>query len=166
MEHVLHLHGVHDQPERIVLTQADYEAHYGDIVTTVDGIPTQTSLDRIPRKVVWSLLLTYPTLFVGLSLDDPALHYILGIIRADFRRGRHLDHFAIMGAESDEEEGILRDRWIREGITPIFYRVVKSPEFGTDHSNIKTLVADLGTQLAVDVGLDSLGRFSRRMLDL
>jgi hypothetical protein len=166
-EFVLHLHGTHDHPERVILAASDYRERYGD-VTTVDheGLPVHRTLDDIPRKVVWALLVTYPTLFVGFSLNDPALRHILRVTSADFQRGRYLDHFAIVGAESEEEEQKLVDAWAGYGITPIFYRVVRSPELGRDHSNLTTLVAAFGTELQVNLGLDPIGALTDRMLEL
>jgi hypothetical protein len=166
-EFVLHLHGLHDQPERVVLAASDYHERYGDIIAVGgDGLPVHRTLEDIARKVIWALLVTYPTLFVGFSLSDPALKHILGVTSADFQRGRYLDHFAIVGAESEEEERKLADAWRAHGITPVFYRVVRSKELGPDHSNLTTLVADFGAELQVDLGLDPIGALTDRMLEL
>jgi SIR2-like domain len=165
-EFVLHLHGVHNHPERVVLAASDYSERYGDF-TAVDreGLPAHRTLDDILPKVIWTLLVTHPTLFVGFSLTDPALKHLLRVTSADFQRGWHLDHFAIVGAESEEEERKLTDAWRKYGITPIFYRVVRSRELGRDHSNLKTLIAALGAELHVDLGLDPIGALTDRMLE-
>jgi hypothetical protein len=119
------------------------------------------------RKVVWTLLVTYPTLFVGFSLEDPALRHILRVISADFQRGRSLGHYAIAGADSEEEQAKATLRWKEHGITPVFYRIVRSQGLGPDdHSNLTTLVAGLGAELGVNHGLDPIGDFTNRMLDL
>jgi hypothetical protein len=167
-EFVLHLHGVHDHPDRIVLAGSDYRERYGDFTTLdPDGLPGYRTLDSIPRKVVWALLVTYPTLFVGFSLDDPALKHILGVTSGDFDRGRYLNHFAILGAESEEEKQKLALAWKPHGITPVFYRLVRSRGLSPDdHSNLTALVAGLGTELGVDHGLDPIGTFTDRMLGL
>jgi SIR2-like domain len=166
-EFVLHLHRVHDHPERVVLAASDYGDRYGDF-STVDheDLPVHRTLDDIPRKVVWMLLVTYPTLFVGFSLADPALRHILRVTSADFQRGRYLDHFAIVGADSPEEEQKLLRAWRAYGITPIFYRVVSSPELGREHSNLTGLVAGLGAELGLNLGLDPIGALTDRMLEL
>ncbi len=164
---VLHLHGVHNHPERVVLAASDYRERYGDFnAVDREGLPIHRILDDIPRKVVWTLLVTYPTLFVGFSLADPALRHILRVTSADFQRGRYLDHFAIVGAESRENEQQLSTAWGAYGITPIFYRVVRSPGLGTDHSNLATLVSGLGSEIGVDLGLDRIGALTDRMLEL
>ena len=166
-EFVLHLHGTYDHPERVVLAASDYRDRYGDFRAVDDtGLPVHRTLDDIPRKVVWALLVTHPTLFVGFSLGDPALKHILQVTSADFQRGRYLDHFAIVGAESDEDERKLADAWSAYGITPIFYRIVRSLELGRDHSNLTALVAGLGAELRIDLGLDPIGALTDRMLEL
>ena len=165
---VLHLHGVHDHPERVVLAASDYRERYGDFTTEdADGLPVHRTLDVLLRKVVWTLLVTHPTLFVGFSLNDPALRHILRVVSADFQRGRSLGHFAIVGAESEEEEARFSIEWKAHGITPVFYRVVRSRGLAPDdHSNLTALVADLGKELRVDLGLDPIGSFTDRMLEL
>jgi hypothetical protein len=113
------------------------------------------------------LLVIHPTLFVGFSLKDPALRHILSVTSADFQRGRSLGHFAIVGARSEEEEQKLTLAWRSNGITPVFYRVLRSPGLGTDdHSNLATLVAAFGGELGVPLGLDPIGDFTDRMLEL
>jgi hypothetical protein len=167
-EFVLHLHGVHDHPDRVILAASDYSKGYGDFTSSdPDGLPLHLTLDVILRKVIWALLVTYPTLFVGFSLNDPALKHILKVTSADFQRGRSLGHYAIVGARSEDEEQKRRLAWKPHGITPVFYRIVRSPGLGTDdHSNLATLVAAFGAELGVDLGLDPIGDFTDRMLDL
>jgi SIR2-like domain len=167
-EFVLHLHGVHDHPERIVLAASDYRERYGDFVTEdPDGRPVHRTLDVMLRKVIWTLLVTYPTLFVGFSLNDPALKHILRVVSTDFQRGRFLGHFAITGADSDEEERKRTLEWNEYGITPVFFRIVRSHGSGPDdYSNLTTLVTNFGADLGVDLGLDPIGAFTGRMLEL
>ena len=167
-EFVLHLHGVHDHPDRVILAASDYKNGYGDFTSSdPDGLPVHLTLDVRLRKVVWALLVTYPTLFVGFSLNDPALRHILMVTSADFQRGRFLGHYAIVGARSEDEEQKLRLAWRRYGITPVFYRIVRSPGLSTDdHSNLATLVEAFGAELGVHLGLDPIGDFTDRMLDL
>lgn len=166
-DHVLHLHGVHDHPERVVLASSDFRARYGDFTTEdPDGLPVHRTLDVILRKVIWALLVTHPTLFVGFSLNDPALRHILRVVSADFQRGRSLGHFAIVGADSDEEEVKRAREWKAYGITPVFYRIVRSGRPGPDdHSNLVALVADFGADLRVDIGIDPISDFTKRMLE-
>jgi hypothetical protein len=167
-EFVLHLHGVHEHPDRVILAASDYRKGYGDFTSSdADGLPVHLALDVRLRKVIWALLVTYPTLFVGFSLNDPALRHILMVTSADFQRGRSLGHYAIVGARSDDEEQKLRLAWRKYGITPVFYRVVRSPGLGTDdHSNLAALVAAFGAGLGVSLGPDPIGDFTDRMLDL
>lgn len=158
---------MHDHPDRVVLAASDYGEAYGDFTgSDSDGLPVHRTLDVLLRKVIWTLLVTYPTLFVGFSLNDPALRHILRVTSADFQRGRSLGHFAVVGAESEEEERKHHLEWKKYGITPVFYRVVRSPEFGSDHSNLEALVARFGTGLGIDLSRDPIGALTDRMLEL
>lgn len=59
-EFVLHLHGLHDHPDRVVLAASDYDERYGDIIgADGDGLPVHRTLDDIARKVIWALLEGY-----------------------------------------------------------------------------------------------------------
>jgi hypothetical protein len=174
---VLHLHGVYSNPEGVVLAASDYDERYGDIAhLDVDGRPAHRSLDDPTRKVIWALLATHPTLFVGFSLSDPALRHILSVTSADFRRGRHLDHYAILGSGSQEEERKSAVLARGHGITPVFYRITRSNDLPEDHSDLEALVAGLGADLGldtglvdnglVDTGLDRIGALTETMLGL
>jgi hypothetical protein len=163
---VLHLHGYYRHPERVVLAASDYRARYGDYESLgEDERPAQRALNTIAIKVTWAILVTHPVLFVGFSLSDEALRYLLRVTQADFFRGRHLDHFALVPSRSDEEEATLDEAWMRFGITPIYYRVVDS-ELGVDHSNLDALIEFLGRELGVEVATDPLTAFTATMLEL
>jgi hypothetical protein len=171
-ESVLHLHGVYNNPEGVVLAASDYDRRYGDIASQdSDGRPSHRNLEDLTRKVIWALLATHPTLFVGFSLTDPALRHILSVTSADFQRGRHLDHYAFLGSESEEERRRQSDLARIQGITPIFYRVARPKDLPPDHSDLETLVADLGADIdvdtgLVDTGLDRIGALTDKMLGL
>ena len=167
-EFVLHLHGVHDHPDRVILAASDYSKGYGDFTSSDrDGLPLHLTLDVILRKVIWALLVTYPTLFVGFSLNDPAFKHILKVTSADFQRGRSLGHFAIVGAGQRTKSGSAGWRGshtgsrrsftascARQGWAPTIIR--------TSRRSSRPSAAELG----VDLGLDPIGAFTDRMLDL
>lgn len=144
---VLHLHGYFRNPDRLVMTTGDYGRRYGSYYeTSSDGTQTaQLNLNTMHRKVLWALFVTYPVLFVGFSLRDPALRHILEVIDQDFERGRDLDHYAVMGAADEIQQASDRDELSRYGITPIFYPVTRSPGPGVpdDHRALDDLLASL-----------------------
>lgn len=144
---VLHLHGYFRNPSQVVLTTADYGERYGPYEEiSTDGTQTvRRNLNTMHRKVMWALFVTYPAMFVGFSLRDPALRHIFDVINRDFERGRDLDHYAIIGAVDEVEEKRVGDDLVRYGITPVFYRVIPSPGPGypDDHSGLETLLASL-----------------------
>ena len=165
--HVLHIHGYYARPERVVLAAGDYRDRYGDYQEVDDeGRPANRLLDTPHRKVVWSLLVCHPILFVGFSLSDEAFRHIIGVTQVDFQRGRHLGHFALVAAESEDEELKLRDAWIRAGITPIFYRVLRAGGLPEDHTALDALIEALASEMHIDVALSPIPEFTQRMLNL
>ena len=93
---VLHLHGYWEHPERIILTKGDYERHYGFLKASSPEKPNKI-LDTLHRKVVWSLLVMRPVVFVGFSLKDPAFELMLSIVKEDFNMPDNQPlHFALL----------------------------------------------------------------------
>jgi hypothetical protein len=144
---VLHLHGYFRNPQQLVMTADDYSERYGPYYeTSPDGAQTaRVTLNNMHRKVMWALFVTYPVMFIGFSLRDPALRHILEVIDRDFERGRDLDHYAVMGAFDDIEQARYRDELSRYGITPIFYPVTPSagPGYPDDHRALEDLLVTL-----------------------
>jgi hypothetical protein len=57
--------------------------------------------------------------------------------------------------------------WKEYGITPVFFRIVRSHGLGPDdYSNLTALVADFGAELGLGLGLDPIRAFTGRMLEL
>jgi hypothetical protein len=162
LEFVLHIHGYFRSPQRLILTTTDYVDAYGPYEQSPDGSGTvRVVLDSIHRKVLWTLLVTYPVLFVGFSLRDLALRHILQVVDTDFFRGRNLDHFAVIGAVDEDDETALAGELAAFGVTPIFYRVVRSQGLPDDHSNLEGVLSSLcTTSEATRIGDD----FTARML--
>jgi hypothetical protein len=129
------------------MTIDDYSRRYGPYFeTSPDGTQTvQVNLNTMHRKVMWALFVTYPVLFVGFSLRDPALRHILEVIDQDFERGRDLDHYAVMGAVDEIQKAGEREELLRYGITPIFYPVTRSltPGVPDDHRALEDLLVSL-----------------------
>jgi hypothetical protein len=143
---VLHLHGYFRNPRRLVITTRDYYWRYGPYYQVgTDGTRTARWRSSPHTRVLWTLFVMYPILFVGFSLRDPALRHILEVVDQDFERGGALDHYAIVGASNEIEEAATRDELARYGVEPIFYRVnpPPAPGYPADHSALEALVEDL-----------------------
>jgi hypothetical protein len=144
---VLHLHGYFRNPEHVVITTDDYSQRYGPYdETTPRGEHTvRVALNTMHRKVLWTLLVTYPAMFIGFSLRDPAFRHILELIDQDFERGRDLGHYAVIGTVDDDQESRDQEELKRYGITPVFYAVTPSPGAGypDDHSGLESLLETL-----------------------
>ncbi len=178
--YVLHAHGQHRDPQRLVLTAHDYGRSYGAIAgeedspgSTPDDLDREGRrlgpLDTLHRRVLWSILVAHPVLFVGFSLDDPALVQLLDITDRDFGRGHQLGHFAIMGAADDGQRDAVTFRCREAGITPIIYDVGRADGLPDDHSGLDELLDSMAGQPQEPQRLvdpDRTESFSARMLEL
>jgi hypothetical protein len=90
-ERVLHLHGFHSLPRRLILGARDYAEAYRHDSSTPDA-----ALRTLPRKIIRTLLATRPVLFVGFSMTGSVLQQGLGACEERFhpdrRAGAFFDH--------------------------------------------------------------------------
>lgn len=92
---ILHLHGVWDEPESIVLSGSDYD---------------QAIANDAYRVVLHDLWLNRTLLFIGCSvngLEDPDFLTLLKRMKATFRVQTH-QHFALMRTESFTQDDVAR----------------------------------------------------------
>ncbi len=143
---ILHVHGYFRNPRQLVITTRDYFWRYGPYeVVNASGDRAFRWRETLNVKFLWWLFTTYPVLFVGFSMRDLALRHILQVVDDDFDRGGDLDHYAIMGAQTDDEEATITEDLSRYGVEPIFYRVnpPTGPGRRADHGELEPLLADL-----------------------
>ena len=76
---VLHLHGLHSAPDRLILGAEHYARAYGHDLSSANA-----DLRTLPRKIIWTLLATRPVLFVGFSMADPFFTKTLELVGGDF----------------------------------------------------------------------------------
>jgi hypothetical protein len=106
---VIHLHGRGDQPSSIILSHRDYVARYVETSEYVEKLSV--------------LFATLRIVFVGFSLEDPDLRFILRQVNSRFGAG-DVQHYALLGFSRSNEGmvSIERARLERQfGIAPIFY---------------------------------------------
>lgn len=175
-QRVLHLHGFHSLPKRLILGARDFAEAYGHDLSTPDA-----ALRTLPRKIIWTLLATRPVLFVGFSMTDPFFSKTLELVKNDFILTDEPAHFSIIPYDVDlaATAGVLdpsvahqeaRQR-IRETLpgwlVPIFYHAPRDPATGhQDHSQLAALIEDLGGRAGTAPRIESaVDRLARRALE-
>jgi len=166
-ERVLHLHGCHENPAQIILTQKDYLKAYGKILGSDMEEPSERILDTFHRKVLWALFSIYSIFFVGFSMNDAFFMKILEIVQKDFMLNTEILHYAIMPYSSDEDKERTCLLLKRLGILPIFYYVPKTdnPEEPSDHSGLKRLIFELANSVGIQAGIPSVIEVTKKMLE-
>jgi len=130
---VVYLHGRHDWPNRIVLTEASYVERY---------IKSQDARQRLI-----ALFMTHPVVFIGFSMNDPDLANLMREVTARLVV-RKASHFALMGYGTDEEKELIRQRMRGKfGIDVVFYHRGET-EAGDRHANLLTLLGALGAHVS------------------
>lgn len=129
---LVHLHGLlpptidESELNKLVLTSGDFGLAY--------------FVERWASRFVSELLRSYIVCFVGYSLDDVVLRYMMDALAADRRlggSGQHV-HYAFAACASEEEDNESTE-WRTKNVVPIFY---ERPSKSDDHSLLhETLVA-------------------------
>jgi len=175
-ERVLHLHGFHSLPRRLILGARDYADAYGHDLSAPDA-----ALQTLPRKIIWTLLATRPVLFVGFSMRDPFFNKALELVKSDFILTNEPAHFSIIPYEVDlvatagvldpavaHEEAKQKIRRTLPGwLVPIFYYAPRDPITGRqDHSQLTTMIEDLRGRVGTASETESVvDRLARRALE-
>jgi hypothetical protein len=170
--HVLHIHGFHSAPDRLILGMRAFEDAYGHVVTQPDEY-----LRTLPRKVLWTLLAMRPVLFVGFGMQDPFFNAVLDLLKSDFLLTDEPAHLVITHYDVDPATvGILEPhvaheeamKKIREklppGVVPIFYHAPIGPDGLANHSELVSLIGDIAGRLGRRPGNDTVDRLTQRSL--
>lgn len=132
---LVYLHGLlPDKPDtsalqRLVLTSGDFGLAY--------------LTERWAARFVSELFRNYVVCFVGYSINDPVLRYMMDALAADRMLGEVTPQaYALGDYEPGQEDGKIIE-WEAKGVTPILYEV---PSGGRGHSALhRTLKAWAGT---------------------
>lgn len=166
---VLHLHGYYRNPQDIILTEEDYRRSYGERPTyDEDGRAQSVILNSLHRKVLWTLFVTHPLVFVGFSLQDDFFVHMLRVVREDFELGSDLTHYALMGFTTEEEKERAWEYLRLHNTMPIFYHVPEVVLAGEepDHSGLKRLISELAEEVSAPSVSSRLTSINQRMLEL
>lgn len=95
--------------------------------------------ERWAARFVSELFRNYVVCFVGYSINDPVLRYMMDALAADRMLGEDIPQAWAFGDYKPGEEQLKETEWKAKGVTPILYKV---PEGNHDHSAMhKTLNA-------------------------
>jgi hypothetical protein len=120
---VVYLHGLMPEASdesalhRLVLTSGDFGLAY--------------LTERWAARFVGELFRNYIVCFVGYSINDPVLRYMMDALAADRMLGEVTPQAYALGEFSSEEELQRRTEWEAKGVYPILYEV---PSGTSDHS--------------------------------
>ena len=119
---VVYLHGLLPETEdqsalaRLVLTSGDFGLAY--------------LVERWAARFVSELFRNYIVCFVGYSINDPVLRYMMDALAADRMLGETTPQAYAFGDFSADEESKKKTEWESKGVIPILYEVQKKD----DHS--------------------------------
>lgn len=140
---ILHLHGVYDEPDSIILSKSEYEEKYGfrlaqpatslyqKVQTGVDEAEFTALLTEFGmnwtqhRKILWSLFATRRLIFMGFSLSDPYFNQMLESVSHDLHTYGYDNHYLIlrMKKDTDKDKSFARANALKRnyGIETVFF---------------------------------------------
>lgn len=105
------------------LPEDDAEAALNRLVVTSGDFGLAYLTERWAARFVSDLFRNYIICFVGYSIDDPVMRYMLDALAADRRQGEKTPTAWAFGDFLLGEESAKREEWEAKGVTPILYRV-------------------------------------------
>ena len=110
---VVYLHGLLPEGE-------DFNALHNLVLSSGDfGLAYLT--ERWASRFVSELLRNYIVCFVGYSLSDPVLRYMLDALAADRLRGEDSNQVFSFGSYEEGEKEKVQEEWEAKGVVPILY---------------------------------------------
>ena len=130
---LVYLHGL------IPSKEADARALDRLVVTSGDfGLAYLT--ERWAARFVNELFLNYVVCFVGYSINDPVLRYMMDALAADRLRGEAGEvAYAMDAYDQDEKDATIAD-WKAKGVTPVLYN--RTGDHAHLHSTLKVWAED------------------------
>ena len=102
-----------------------------DLVVTSGDFGLAYLTERWAARFVSELFRNYVVCFVGYSINDPVLRYMMDALAADRRQGEVTPQAWALGDYQPGQEHQKTNEWIAKGVTPILYNV---PADSHDHS--------------------------------
>lgn len=143
---ILHVHGIHSKPTKIILSEQDYIRAYGWMHEGKKEVAGE-ELRKLnswtfQSRLIWALLATRSVVFIGFSMADPYFNYLLQVVTKDLWEWNNANHFAVLGISTDdaEESKAFAKRLLnKHGISVVFYE-----NNDGSHSSLDQLVRDAG----------------------
>lgn len=94
--------------DRLVLSSGDFGLAY--------------LTERWAARFVSELFRNYTVCFIGYSINDPVLRYMMDALAADRLLGESPPEMFAFGSHAKGKEGKTADEWLAKNVTPILYR--------------------------------------------
>lgn len=111
---VIHLHGICDNQDSIILSATHYEAKYGIKILNVatDSEPSKIQDNSWPflRKIMWALMATRRILYVGFSMSDDYFKIMHEIVTEDARQSGIGMHYLLQRVSTSDDLAALREQ--------------------------------------------------------
>jgi hypothetical protein len=117
---IAHLHGRYDQPKSIILSLQDYCTNYK---INLDHVPS-SEIQTIHAKFLWSLFAFRPAVFIGFSMSDPFINFLLKMVCKDLWRWGNELSYVIMDINNENKTKMIRHSEILRkdfGMGVVFY---------------------------------------------
>jgi hypothetical protein len=111
---LVYLHGL--------LTEKPTESDLNCLVVTSGDFGLAYLNERWAARFVSELFQNYTVCFVGYSINDPVLRYMMDALAADRQQGESPPEMFAFGSFQDEEEQDRELEWKAKNVTPILYR--------------------------------------------
>lgn len=126
---LVHLHGL--LPERL----DDSALHR--LVTTSGDFGLAYLTERWASRFVSELFRNYEVCFVGYSINDPVLRYMMDALAADQRQGEVRQRAWAFGDCELGQEERKKAEWDSKGVTPILYQVPNNDSHNALHQTLQ-----------------------------
>ncbi|HEV2173122.1 MAG TPA: SIR2 family protein, partial [Nitrospira sp.] len=123
---IVYLHGL--LPARIDPTALNH------LVVSSGDFGLAYLTERWASRFVTEIFREYTVCFVGYSLNDPVLRYMVDALAADQLRGEHVHEVYAFASYKKAKKDLVDNEWTSKGVTPVLYAETK------DHRHLhKTL---------------------------
>ncbi len=96
--------------------------------------------ERWASRFVTEIFREYTVCFVGYSLNDPVLRYMVDALSADQLLGEHIQEVYSFASYKKAKKDLLEKEWISKGVTPVLYPETKDHRYL--HGTLKTWADD------------------------